>query len=219
MNKTSNRWSWVDTLIVLIGLLPIAAAVLLYDKLPDLLAVHFGIDGTANGFQGKLSFLLTISAVIMGVPLLMKVFRGIDPKTQNYEKFHGFYEMFRLLLTVLLGGVLAMTLAYNLGYIVNIQMFVMLAIGVLWIIMGNYMARIRFNYFMGIRNAWTLANEEVWRKTHRMSGPLWMVSGLLILIGAFLPGIAAGWLLGIAIAVAIVIPTVYSYLAFRNLMR
>lgn len=219
MSKATGRWKWVDLLILAVAAVPILLAIGFYDRLPESLAVHFNLRGEADGYQGKLSFLLTYGLLMTVMPWLMKLLPAIDPKRENYAKFNDIYELFRLLITLVLSGLLGIVIAYNLGYQVRIQMIVLLIIGGLWIIIGNYLGRIRFNYFVGIRTPWTLANEEVWRRTHRLAGPLWMEAGLIAILAAFLPGIVAVWGLGIALGLSVVIPTVFSYLFYRQQMR
>lgn len=190
MSKATGRWKWVDLLILAVAAVPIFLAIGFYDRLPESLSVHFNLRGEADGYQGKLSFLLTYGLLMTVLPWLMKLLPAIDPKRENYAKFNDIYELFRLLI-----------------------------IGGLWIIIGNYLGRIRFNYFVGIRTPWTLANEEVWRRTRRLAVPLWMAAGLIAILAAFLPGIVAVLGLGIALGLSVVIPTVFSYLFYRQQMR
>ncbi len=211
------KWTKIDFFIFIIILIPIVLIVALYNKLPNELATHFGTSGEPNGYQGKVSFLLTNSLLLIGIPFLMKVTRYIDPKKRNYDKFEPTYEIFRLIFSALLSVMTITLLFYNLGYSVNIQMIILIGIGILFIFLGNYMSRIRFNYTMGIRTPWTLANEEVWRRTHRLGGPLWLIAGIIIIVLAFLPGKIAFVCMMILIAIITFIPILYSYFLFRKL--
>ena len=83
--------------------------------------------------------------------------------------------------TVSLAGA-ATIYPYNLGYSVNIALVGQLVVGLLFIIIGNYLPKARQNYTLGIKIAWTLANEENWNRTHRLAGYLWMIGGLLLII-------------------------------------
>ncbi len=190
---------------------------LLYNKLPDQMATHFGTSGEADGYQGKFAFLLTSSLMLIGIPLLLKVIRYMDPKRTNYDKFELTYDRFRLIFTAFLSVMMGVTILYNLGFAVNIQMIVLIGMGILFIFLGNYMSRIRLNYTMGIRTPWTLASEEVWRRTHRLAGPLWFIAGIIVIILAFLPGNLAFILLMIIIAIVVLIPILYSYLLYKKL--
>lgn len=68
-----------------------------------------------------------------------------------------------------------------------IPKLVPITIGILLIVLGNYMPRIKFNWFVGIKTPWTLSNEEVWKGTHRFAGYMFVIAGVLIVISAFLP--------------------------------
>ena len=190
--------------------------IILYNKLPDQLAVHFGTNGKADGYQGKFSFLLTSALFLIFIPLLLKVIRYMDPKKKNYDKFESTFNMFRLIFTIFLSVMYITLLFYNLGYAVNIQMIVLIGIGFLFMFLGNNMSKIRFNYTMGIRTPWTLANEEVWRRTHRLAGPLWLVGGIIVIIVAFLPGNLAFTLMMIILAIIALVPIIYSYLIYKK---
>jgi uncharacterized membrane protein len=216
MTKTKTNWKFIDLLLLLIGLIPLVAAFFLYDMLPDRMAVHFGLNGQPDGYQSKLSFLIAFGLLVIGLPLLMKMFRFIDPKRPNYEKFNRAFEIVRVALTVFLSGLFSIVLLYNLGYSLNMLIFVLVGIGLLFLIIGNYMGQVRFNYFMGIRTPWTLADEDVWRRTHRLAGPVWMLAGLVAVFAAFLPGSAAVWAFGTAFVISVLLPTLYSYVLFKQ---
>ena len=87
MNKNKIKWGKTDLISLIMILIPIIMTTILYNKLPDQMATHFGTDGKANGYQGKFAFLLTSSLMLIGIPLLLKVIRYIDPKKNNYDKF------------------------------------------------------------------------------------------------------------------------------------
>lgn len=216
MKKPIIRLERVDLLLFLIGLIPLGAALVLYDRLPEQMAVHFGLNGKPDGYQSKLSFLILFSLLVIGLPILLKISRFIDPIQTNYEKFARAFEIIRVALTILLSSSFFITLLYNLGYSVNIQMFALTGIGLLFLIIGNYMGQLRFNYFIGIRTPWTLADEAVWRRTHRLAGPIWMFSGIVSIFAALLPAMAAVWSFGFALGTSVLLPTVYSFVLYKQ---
>ncbi|GAF25302.1 predicted integral membrane protein [Moorella thermoacetica Y72] len=126
----------------------------------------------------------------------------------------------RLGMVFFMGVIYATTLVVALGGPANlVGRVVPLAIGLLFILIGNYLPQARLNYFFGIRTPWTLANEEVWRRTHRFSGYAFILAGFMFIVAAFLPP-PANFILGMAgPAIAGVSTTVYSYLAFRRVSR
>ena len=88
-----------------------------------------------------------------------------------------------------------------------------LLMGVLFIFIGNLLPKMQQSYTMGIKLPWTLHNEENWNKTHRLSGKVWVIGGIIILStalwGNFLVLMATTLLM-------VLIPVVYSYCLYRK---
>ncbi|MBO7748844.1 SdpI family protein [Paenibacillus sp. MWE-103] len=205
-----------EALYLLIGLSPAIGALLLYNRLPDTMATHFGPDNEVNGTMGKGAAVLVL-ALLGFVPLLLRIRRSLDPKRANFQSFGKAFEVSRFGITLLLGAAGWAMVAYNLGYDVDMRKIVLAAVGLLFAVMGNYMTQVRHNYMFGIRTPWTLANEEVWRKTHRIGGPLMMLGGLVALVAAFFEGTAPIVLFLAAILATSLIPVAYSYVLYRRL--
>lgn len=82
------------------------------------------------------------------------------------------------------------------------------------------MPKFKHNYTMGIKTPWTLANEEVWNKTHRMAGPIWTVGGIVMAFNQFIfPINISRIVFFVVIAALIAIPTTYSYFEFQKTRR
>ena len=113
----------------------------------------------------------------------------------------------------LLGG--AVTLGTGLGYEMHISTVVPVFVGLLFLILGNYLPKIRQNRTVGIKLPWTLQSEENWTRTHRLSGFLWVLCGL-VMIPLSLLRLWSGWLFGALLAVMVLIPTIYSYALHRK---
>ena len=98
--------------------------------------------------------------------------------------------------------------------------YILIGIGVLFIILGNYFKTIQANYFIGIRTPWTLENDMIWKETHKMGGKLWLLGGLLIVISCLVLDKKMNFIVFITvIAIITIIPVVYSYLLFRKEQR
>lgn len=200
-----------EIFLILIGVSPAIAALVLYNQLPETVATHFGMNNEVNGTMSR--GMLIIMLFLLGlIPVIIRVARFIDPKSGNYERFSKAFEVSRVGITVLLTVVGWMIIAYNLGYNVDIRKVVMIVVGLLFAIMGNYLTQVKHNYMFGIRTPWTLANEEIWRKTHRLAGPLMMIGGVISVISSFFSGSAVLIVFIIAIVISSIIPVFYSYL-------
>jgi len=88
---------------------------------------------------------------------------------------------------------------------------------VLFVVIGNYMGTIRSNFFFGIKTPWTLSSDEVWRKTHRLGGALFILAGLSFIGAAFIRGILSALIPLAMILAAVAVPIGYSYFLYRRM--
>lgn len=190
--------------------------ILTYPFLPDQIASHWNLKGEVDDYMGKfmgtflLPFLcLFIYGMMLATPL-------IDPRKENYGKFKKGYRFIRIGMILFFAGLYLVTIAFNLGYKIDVGKMVTLGLGVLFIIMGNYLPQVRHNYFMGIKVPWTLASEKIWRKTHRLAGKLYLFSGIIILFSVFLGDVVRFWLLMILLIGSSLAATVYSYIIYQR---
>ena len=80
------------------------------------------------------------------------------------------------------------------------------------------MPKFKSNFFVGVKNPWTLSNTDVWNRTHRLSGILMFVMGLVIILTCFwLPPSLSFWLLMGMILLVVLIPTIMSYVWYQKL--
>ncbi|MEK8216267.1 MULTISPECIES: SdpI family protein [unclassified Paenibacillus] len=211
------KWKWQDTLIVILWLLSLGYALINYGKLPDQLPVQFSITGEVNRYGSKGSAIALLAFMGLAFPIGMQFIRNIDPKKENYRKFEGAFKMTRLAIAVLADTILFLTVASSLDQNIPVSKLTMVAVGLLFIVIGNYMPQVKDNYFTGIRTPWTLASPEVWRKTHRFSGFMWMLGGLLIALGAFMPKTMSISMIIAALLIATIIPYIYSWFTSQRM--
>ncbi len=220
-NGTTYRLNWENLKsewpiwVVMAGL--VLTALLAYPQLPDQVPSHWNIRGEVDGYQGQFGGAFFIPLMTLGIYLLMLVLPVIDPKRENYPRFRGAYTFLRWGMVLFMAILYGVTILSALGYGVDVDVLIKAMVAGLFTIIGNYMGQFRHNYFVGIKTPWTLANEEVWQKTHRMGGKLWVVCGLVCLAMApFKTAWAAAIFFG-AIMVMAIVPMVYSYLIFARL--
>ncbi len=103
-----------------------------------------------------------------------------------------------------------------LGWDINIVFFTALIMGVLFIILGNYMPKSKQNRTFGLKICWTLANEDNWNATHRFAGKLWFFAGFAVIFAGFLPIVPLIITFFVIVAAATVIPVIYSYRYYKN---
>jgi uncharacterized membrane protein/pimeloyl-ACP methyl ester carboxylesterase len=201
----------------LLSLLSLAAGIAFYDKLPDPVPTHFDVAGNPNGYTSKPIGAFILPLILAGLGLVLSVLPKISPRGYAMESFRRVFEIISISILgiVFIIGVAALLQA--LGWRPPIDRIVLPAIGALFIILGNFMGKLRRNFFVGIRTPWTLASEEVWLRTHRLGGPLFVAAGVILMFGAFLGGGPA--LIVPVVVIAAIIPVVYSYVIYRRLDR
>jgi uncharacterized membrane protein len=189
----------------------------IWQQLPNRVPTHFNFEGTADGWSDK-NFLFFIPTGLGAfIYLLMLALPYIDPKkkiAQMGEK----HASLRFMLTVFF-SLLSIYLLYATkeAGMKNPNLLIAL-IGILLAMLGNYFQAVRPNYFIGIRTPWTLESEDVWKKTHRLAGRLYVAGGVLITLLSFIiNSIFALTVVFISIVVVMVlIPVVFSYTQYRK---
>jgi uncharacterized membrane protein len=208
--------SRIANIISLIGIVALAAYVAyMYPGLPDPMPTHWNAVGQPDDYMPKQSGALVLAAIPVLIFLIYKIIPVISPHGFRTESFTGVLNIL-MTASVVFGcviGVAAIQSAH--GATFNISTFVMVAVGLLFIIMGNFLGKVRKNFFLGIRTPWTLASDEVWAKTHRIGGWCFVIAGVIMAIMA-VAAPTSQWLLYIVIAIAL-IPVVYSYFAYRRI--
>ncbi|PYO94103.1 MAG: hypothetical protein DMD62_06595 [Gemmatimonadetes bacterium] len=201
---------------LVIAALAIAVSIWAYPQLPPTVATHWNLSGTPDGFSSRLMAVAIIPIVLLLMTGLFQILPKLDPRAQNYAKFFGTYWLIANTVIAFMLIAHAMIVASGLGYSLKIDRLMPVGVGLLFIVLGNYLARVEPNWFVGIRTPWTLSSDTVWRKTHRTGGWLMVLSGFLVVACAFLPHGAFIPVLVAAILIAAVIPIVQSYVLWKR---
>ncbi|NLN17082.1 MAG: SdpI family protein [Firmicutes bacterium] len=209
----------IDRLMVILILAAFVVGALLYPQLPAKVPYHWNIRGEVDGYANPFWGAFGLPLLALGVYILMGLLPRIDPKRENYPRFRGAYRLIRSSIISFLLLMQALILMVSVGREVNVSLIIQLGVSLLFILLGTTMPKLAFNYFVGIRTPWTLADEEVWRKTHELSGKLWIGAGFGGLLSALLPPPAnfigfMAFLIGASLA-----SIVYSYLAYRDRVK
>ncbi len=198
-------------------LAPFVVSIFLWDQLPEEVPTHFNAKGEADDWGPKWINAFLLPGIGAATYLLLLFLPLIDPKKKisNAQKPISAIRIFTSIFFVVIYA-LVMTTSMNIE--VNISQYVYLGVGVLFVIIGNYMNSVKPNYFIGLRTPWTLENSEVWKRTHRLGSKLWVVGGLLLMGAPFIIPIdfISGFTVGLVVVLAGV-PFVYSYLIFKKM--
>ena len=195
----------------LIILIPIVIGLILWDKLPNQVPMHWNAQGEVDSYGTKFQAVFLMPLVLVAFHWICILGTSLDPKKQNIND-----KMVTLVLWIIpIISLLCNSMMYAtaLGHKVNVEIIMPLFMGALFVVIGNYMPKCKQSYTVGIKLPWTLDNEENWNKTHRLAGFLWVISGVIIMATAFL---GAFWLFFIVLIPMVVIPFVYSYLLYKK---
>ncbi|WP_176344487.1 SdpI family protein [Priestia aryabhattai] len=202
-----------------ITLLTLVAWIIALPHLPATMPIHWGANGEADGFATKINAMILTVGIMVLIYFIIAFVPRIDPRKENYKYFSKTYNILLNAVLLLFFFVNMSTILQGLGYNVPMSYIAPIMAGLVFIIIGNYLQRVRSNYFMGIRTPWTLSNENVWKKTHRLSGKIFFIGGLLILISAFLPDGYKSVIMWGSIVLCVAVPYLYSYVAYKKEMN
>ena len=213
MRETIREYKWTLLITAVIILLPILPGMYFWDRLPEQVATHWGIYGEPNGWSSR-------GFAVFGMPLFLLAMQVLCLVMDKYN-VHAKQNRKIMLLILWIIPVISLfcgfsIYGYALGYDMQVQTIAPVLVGVLFMLVGNYLPKCRQNRTVGIKIPWTLGSEANWTATHRFAGKLWVAAGVVMLIGVFLPEKAMGWiLLPVMLSVAL-IPMAYSYLYARR---
>lgn len=202
--------------LIAIVLLPFIYLAYIWNQLPEKVPMHWNINGEIDRYGEKIELIIIPILLPLLVYIIFLVVPKIDPKNK-LNKMGNKLHSIKFLLTTFM-SILALFIIYiaknesftNPNYIV-------LLIGILYIIFGNYFKTIKANYFIGIRTPWTLESETVWKKTHKLGGKLWFAGGIIIVIASLILKKETNFTIFLIITgIITIIPIAYSYLIFKN---
>lgn len=204
------------TLIIstLLCLTPIIFGMILYDRLPEQIAVHFNAANVPDNYASK-------GFAIFGIPIFMAILNIIIIIINNNAPKSNLVSIKVKNLVIWLIPILSVitnsiVLLYAVGTEINIGFVITIVVGIIFIVVGNYLPKTKQNYLIGIRLPWTLNSEQNWNKVHHIAGYIWIVGGFVIIIGAFLGGAICYVVTMISIAIMVIVPSVYSYYLYKK---
>ncbi|MCK7557375.1 SdpI family protein [Chitinophaga sedimenti] len=211
-----------ELLLICLLLLPMAYLGIIWNQLPEELATNYMLNGTPEyvGYKGE--FLLLMIFLFFTNLLLYFLFRYIprldsDPGTReslNGDEYYRIRFAIHIYLAVFSCFVI---LLLQLGYQRGVEKWVFAGVGILIIVLGYYLGKVRPNYFVGVRTPRTLLDNEVWRRTHKMAGSLWIAVGAVMLVaGFFLPVMTGVFLVFVAVVLLSALPYIYSFRLYNR---
>ena len=210
--KLRNNAQIISSTIVC--LVPIALTLILYKKLPEQVPIHFDINGNPDNYASKAVAGFLFPCLLAGFNLFVHFMMNADPKKQNANQIIRLVGFWTFPVVSLI--TVPVTLFKGLDYNVPVVPICTALVGLLFLIIGNYLPKSRQSYTVGIRLPWTLDNEENWNKTHRFGGFVWVLGGLVVIVNAFIGSYSIMFAI---IALVVILPIGYSYLLYRKQVK
>ena len=189
-------------------LLPSLVGCVFWNQLPEEIPTHFNLLGQADGYNHKVFAIFGLPALMLLMHWVLLFLMVKDPKSSNIS------SKIQILIYWIIPFVscLSMISIYgeSLGYSMMSGLLAQIFMGVVMIVIGNYLPKTHRNYIIGIRLPWTLENDGNWRKTHRLAGKIWVLGGLLLFLNSFVQ-LYVYWVFFLTLFFVVIIPSVYSY--------
>jgi len=208
------RKSYIFILFIIVASFLIG--LIFYSQFPDMVASHWNAKGEVDGYMSKFWGIFLMPIVSLGLFFMFLIIPRIDPLKKNIEKFRKYFDSFVVLIILFLFYIFLLSVFWNLGARFNMSKVILPAMGILFFYIGVLLKHAKRNWFIGIRNPWTLSSDIVWDKTHKLGSKLFKIAGVVSLIGIFFPSISI-WLVLIPVIVFSVYTIFYSYFEHKKL--
>jgi len=205
----------ISLLIIMISFI---IGISFYSLLPDKVASHWNAKGEVDGYMSKFGGLFLMPVISLVLLLLFIIIPKIDPLKHNIEKFRKYFNGFIVLMMLFLFYLYILTILWNIGVRFNFVHLLVPIFSIFFYYCGILIQKAQRNWFIGIRTPWTLSNEQVWNKTHKIGGILFKIAGIISLIGILLPEYALFFVI-CPVIIASLFPVIYSYFAYQKLTK
>ncbi len=193
-------------------------AFIFYPQMPEQMASHWNAQGMVDGYTSKFLGLFLFPLIATGLTLLFIAIPLIDPLKANIAKFRKYYDWFVVLFLLFFQYLYVLTILWNKNMSFDMMRALLPAMGILFFYIGIMIQNAKRNYMIGIATPWTLANDEVWNKTHYLGGRLFMAAGIIAAIGAIWPKYGLIFIL-VPVLLVTLVSVGYSYFIYRKLTQ
>ena len=203
--KKSNLKTLILTCAVC--LLPMIFGAVFYEKLPEEMPVHFNMNNEVDRYSSKEFALFGIPAIMLGMQIFCCVISYVnEDKKGKKPRFIGIVEWIIPILSVVISVI---TIEVPLGSDVDVRKSILLILGILYLLMGNYMPKTSYEEMKGKMHPMP-KNEKMYRKMMRMMGYTFVVFGLLLLVSIFFEAIVSCVII-LAMVTVLLVETVWVY--------
>ena len=177
------RKHWLFVIVIVVA---VALSVWAFPQLPEQMPSHWNFKGEVDDYSSKWFGVLFAPLLMTVLYWLMPLTMRLDPKQRNNGAVVQMMQLIANFFLLFFFGLHVVVIAAGLGYDVDISLVVPLAVGGLFIALGNVMPRVKQNYFLGVRTPWALEDAQVWAKTQRIGGYTFVAGGIVLIVTAFM---------------------------------
>jgi len=207
--------NWMQWIVLILIVCSFGIGIYYYDAMPAEMVSHWDAYGEPNGYMSKDMGLFLMPVVLVILVGIFYLIPRIDPLKANIEKFRTYYDGFIVVFVFFMAYMQFVSVAWNLGYQIEVGRMMAPALGILFIYVGLLCGRAKQNWFIGVRTPWTLSSTRVWNRTHQFAKNIFILMGLIwIVVGILFPqyAIYLVWVLLLGVLGLIV----DSYLEFQK---
>ena len=204
---------WYPAVLIVVTFV---GAILVYPRLPDRVPIHWDIHDRVNGYGPRWMATFLMPVMLLALWGLMRFLPRIDPRRANYAKMQGVYDLVVNVTLTLIAVLHFVVLGAASGVPISIARVVPAIVGVALIVIGRLLPLAQPNWWFGIRTPWTLSNDRVWARTHRVGGYVMMTIGVLAIVASILGMTIASAAVGIVAGALGLGLIAYSYFAWKQ---
>jgi hypothetical protein len=213
-----------ELLIIALLLLPMLYLGFIWPSLPEIMPSNFNVAGVAERVGTKNDLLLLMGFLFLSNLALYALFRylprtdevatGFNSGEEVRKQFYTIRFFIHIYLFIFTTGIIFMA---SQGHSFVIERWVFVGVGLLILILGNFLRRLQPNFFVGVRTPWTLGDAGIWRKTHQFAGALWLGAGIVTVIaGFFLPVVTGVFIIMFFGVILAALPYIYSFRLYNT---
>jgi uncharacterized membrane protein len=204
-----------EILTIILLLLSLAVAIYFYPKLPQRIPSHWNAAGEVDDYASKFVGLFIAPILLLVCLTLFVILPKIDPLKTNVEKFRKYFDGFIVLLFLFIIFLQLFIILWSLGTKLKPYIVFPVGLGILFFYVGILLENTKRNWFIGIRTPWTMSDEGVWDRTHKIGGILFKIIGVIAVVGAFFGKYAFLFVI-IPVILLPIFLIVFSYMGYKK---
>lgn len=201
---------------ILLNIIAAGFGVAMLGRLPGRVASHWGPDGEVDGWSSPYMLILLVPLLSLVMAVVLAFAPLLDPRRRNFPLHASAYWLVTNTALAFLAATHVVLVGYNLGWPIDINALMGVGLGIVFMVLGNVLTRVRPNWIFGVRTPWTLSSDLAWRETHRVAGYGFVLAGLAVLATGIVRPKAVFIVMASGVGAAALVAVVWSYFAWKR---